>query len=44
MKIEIEPDELLAILTGLNNSMFEKCRLIADSYHEQLQRNEDDSK
>ena len=34
MKIEITPDEVLALLTGANNAMVEKIRLIADGMQE----------
>lgn len=45
MKIEIEAHEVIDILTGLNTEMFEKCRLIAEGYEEQIRRkNEDDLK
>lgn len=35
MKIEIEPDEILTLLTGANNAMFEKIRLIADGMQQE---------
>ena len=45
MKIEIESDELLEILTGLNQGMFDKIKYIVDAYEEQCQtKNEDDLK
>ena len=34
MKIELNPDELLILLQGVNNAMFEKIRLIADGMQE----------
>lgn len=41
MKIEIEADELIQITKELNNAMFEKVRLIADGYEEQLKKEEE---
>lgn len=34
MKIDISPEELLILLQGANNAMFEKIRLIADGMQE----------
>ena len=45
MKIEIESNELLEILTGLNQGMFDKIKYIVDAYEEQFQtKSEDDLK
>jgi len=45
LKIEIESDELLEILTGLNQGMFDKVKYIAEAYEEQFQkRKENDLK
>lgn len=40
MKIEMEPEELLCILNGANDKMYEKIRLIINGF-EESQRGEE---